>query len=92
AVRDLRAAGRHVAQVQLRTLNPLPANLDQVLHRYRRVIAPEVNLGQLALVLRAKYLVDVRTFSKVRGQPLPVGELTQYLAGHLDEIEQEARR
>ncbi|PAU44403.1 2-oxoacid:acceptor oxidoreductase subunit alpha, partial [Streptomyces albireticuli] len=58
AVRRLRAAGRSVAQAHLRHLNPFPKNLGEVLKRYDKVIVPEMNLGQLATLLRAKYLVD----------------------------------
>ena len=66
ACRRVRMAGENVAQVHLRHLNPLPANLGDVLRSYRRVVLPEMNLGQLALLLRAHYLVDIRSYTKVR--------------------------
>ena len=59
AARSVRNAGAAVAQAHLRHLNPFPANTGEVLRRYDRVLVPEMNLGQLALLLRAKYLVDV---------------------------------
>ncbi|RLP11953.1 2-oxoacid:acceptor oxidoreductase subunit alpha [Propionibacterium australiense] len=86
AVQRLREAGTRIAHVQLRALNPLPANLGPVLRRYARVVVPEMNLGQFATVLRARYLVDVRGYNRVRGFPLNVDELTAHLAGQIDEL------
>ena len=79
-VRRLRREGRSVAQVHLRHLNPFPGDLGEVLARYDTVLVPEMNLGygfggQLAMLLRAKYLVDVVSFSKVRGQPFGAQEM-----------------
>jgi 2-oxoglutarate ferredoxin oxidoreductase subunit alpha len=75
AARRVRRAGHPVAHLHLRHLNPLPANLGQVLSRYARVIVPELNLGQLALLLRAKYLVDAISYTKVAGLPFGAEEL-----------------
>jgi 2-oxoglutarate ferredoxin oxidoreductase subunit alpha len=75
AVRRVRAAGHQVAQAHFRHLNPLPANTGEVLRRYDKVLLPEMNLGQLALLLRAKYLVDVIGYNKVRGLPFKADEL-----------------
>jgi 2-oxoglutarate ferredoxin oxidoreductase subunit alpha len=75
AVRRARVAGHHVAQAHFRHLNPLPANTGEVLRRYEKVLLPEMNLGQLALLLRAKYLVDVIGYNKVRGLPFKADEL-----------------
>ncbi|HSJ62013.1 MAG TPA: 2-oxoacid:acceptor oxidoreductase subunit alpha [Jiangellaceae bacterium] len=75
AVRRARAAGHDVAQAHFRHLNPLPANTGEVLRRYEKVLLPEMNLGQLALLLRAKYLVDVIGYNKVRGLPFKADEL-----------------
>src|SRR4051794_24804451 len=69
ACRRIRAAGGAIAQAHLRHLNPFPADLGAVLRRYDRVIVPEMNLGQLALLLRARYLVDVVGYNQVRGLP-----------------------
>lgn len=87
AVRRVRELGRPIAQIHLRHLNPLPANLGEMLHRADRVIVPEVNLGQLSTLLRAKYLVDAQSWSRVRGQPLSVTELTEALLAEVEEAD-----
>jgi 2-oxoglutarate/2-oxoacid ferredoxin oxidoreductase subunit alpha len=69
-VRRVRESGRGVAQLHLRHLNPLPRDLGEILHRYDRVLVPEMNLGQLSLLLRARYLVDAVGLNVVRGLPL----------------------
>ena len=56
-------------------LNPFPANLGEVLRRYPRVVVPELNLGQLSRLIRAEYLVDARSVTKVQGLPFTAGEL-----------------
>jgi 2-oxoglutarate/2-oxoacid ferredoxin oxidoreductase subunit alpha len=75
AVRRVRKAGGHVAQAHLRYLNPFPANLGEVLRSYDKVVVPEINLGQLALLLRGKYLVDVIGYNRMRGLPFKAEEL-----------------
>jgi len=75
AMGRLRARGRRVAKIHLRHLNPFPRNLGDVLRRYPHVMCPEMNLGQLSRLLRAEYLVDVRSVTKVRGVPFTAGEL-----------------
>jgi 2-oxoglutarate/2-oxoacid ferredoxin oxidoreductase subunit alpha len=72
-----RLSGHKVASTQLRHLNPLPSNTGEVLAAYDRVLVPEMNSGQLAQVLRARYLVDVESLTKVQGQPLFSGEIEQ---------------
>ncbi len=79
-VRLARSAGHRVACAHLRHLNPLPANTGDVLRSFDRVLVPEMNTGQLAQVLRAKFLVDVESFCKVQGQPLFAGEIEQQIA------------
>jgi len=74
-VRRTRKAGHRIAQAHLRHLNPFPANLGDVLKAYDRVILPEMNLGQMRTLLRAKYLVDVEGYNKVRGMPFGAAEL-----------------
>jgi 2-oxoglutarate ferredoxin oxidoreductase subunit alpha len=74
-VRRVRKAGYHVAQAHLRHLNPFPSNLGEVLKGYDKVLVPEMNLGQLSLLLRAKYLVDAVGYNHVRGLPLKATEL-----------------
>jgi 2-oxoglutarate ferredoxin oxidoreductase subunit alpha len=75
AVRQVRATGQAVAQAHLRHLNPFPSDLGDVLKRYDSVLVPEMNLGQLSMLLRAKYLVDVVGYNHVRGLPLRAAEL-----------------
>ena len=82
--RRVRLAGRKVATAHLRWVNPLPANLGDVLRRYERVIVPEMNLGQLAMVLRARYLVDIVSYSRVRGLPISPGEFEPDLLAFID--------
>ena len=75
AVRRVRNAGGSIAQAHLRHLSPFPANLGEVLAAYDKVLVPEINLGQLALVLRGRYLVDVISYNRVRGLPFRAAEL-----------------
>ncbi len=76
AVRRVRLGGGSVAQAHLRHLSPFPVNLGDVLKRYDRVLVPEINLGQLALILRGRYLVDVISYNRVRGLPFRAAELS----------------
>ncbi len=75
AVRELQAAGHAVTQVHLRHLNPLPPDLGGILRRYRHVLVPEMNLGQLVRLIRAEYLVDAIGFNKIQGRPFKVSEI-----------------
>jgi 2-oxoglutarate/2-oxoacid ferredoxin oxidoreductase subunit alpha len=79
AVRRVRQAGGSVAQAHLRHLSPFPANLGDVLNSYERVLVPEINLGQLALLLRGRYLVDVISYNRVRGLPFRASELVDVI-------------
>ncbi|HYV15557.1 MAG TPA: 2-oxoacid:acceptor oxidoreductase subunit alpha [Conexibacter sp.] len=83
AARRIRARGIPIAYAHLRHLQPLPANLGDVLRAFPRVLVPEMNSGQLAQLLRAEYLVDVRSHCKVTGQPLFAAELEQAILEHL---------
>jgi len=74
-VRRARREGVRVAQAHLQYLNPLPRNTGDVLRRYEKVLIPEMNLGQLAMLLRAEFLVDAVSYTKVRGRPLAASEL-----------------
>jgi 2-oxoglutarate ferredoxin oxidoreductase subunit alpha len=80
AVRELQSLGQSVSAVNLRYLNPLPPDLGDILKRFRAVAVPEVNLGQLSLVLRARYLVPAVGINKIKGQPFRVQELRESLA------------
>jgi 2-oxoglutarate ferredoxin oxidoreductase subunit alpha len=81
ACRKVRRQGSQVAHAHLRHLNPFPSNLGEVLRRYDKVLIPEMNLGQLALLIRAKYLVDAVGYNKVRGLPFTSAELTDVING-----------
>jgi 2-oxoglutarate ferredoxin oxidoreductase subunit alpha len=82
AVRRVRSAGDAVACAHLRHLSPFPANLGDVLRSYEKVVVPEINLGQLALLLRGHYLADVISYNRVRGLPFRAAEL----AGVIQEV------
>lgn len=83
AVRQAQAQGLSVAHCHLRWLNPFPADLGDVLRRYRKVLVPELNMGQLRLLLRGKYLVDAEGFNKVKGKPFTVSELVDRIKSTL---------
>ncbi len=80
----VRAQGRTVAQANLTHLNPFPANLGEVLARYPKVLVPELNLGQLVRLLRAEFLVDAKSFTKVKGLPFRTDELAAAITATLD--------
>ncbi|WP_441957085.1 2-oxoacid:acceptor oxidoreductase subunit alpha [Mycolicibacterium houstonense] len=84
ACRRARRKGIKVAQAHLRHLNPFPANLGEVLRRYPKVVVPEMNLGQLALLLRGKYLVDVQSVTKVEGMAFLADEVENIIDAALD--------
>lgn len=82
-----RRTGVRVAQAHLRHLNPFPANLGEVLRSYDRVLVPEMNLGQLAMLLRSKYLVDVQGINQVRGMPFKSTELVVAITEAIQELD-----
>ncbi len=77
AAEQVRSSGRSISVAHLRYLNPLPPNIEEVLGRFKKVLVPELNLGQLAMILRARFLVDAISFPKVQGRPFQVGELVE---------------
>ena len=79
-----RAKGRRIGHVHLRHLNPLPTNLGEVIKRYKKVLVPEMNMGQLVMVLRAKYLVDAQGYNKIQGKPFKQSEIEQKIEEMLD--------
>ena len=83
AVERLQAEGHAVGQIHLRHLNPLPKNLGELMKQFEHVIVPELNLGQLSLVLRATYLVDVKSISKVKGRMFLISELVESIKEYL---------
>ena len=84
AVRRLRKSGIPIAQAHLRHLNPFPRNLGEALRRYDKVVVPEMNLGQLATLLRAKYLVDAHSYNQVNGMPFKASQLATALQEAID--------
>ncbi|MFE8942479.1 2-oxoacid:acceptor oxidoreductase subunit alpha [Streptomyces sp. NPDC007856] len=85
AVRRLRRSGEAIAQAHLRHLNPFPRNLGEVLKRYDKVVIPEMNLGQLAILIRAKYLVDAHSYTQVNGMPFKAQQLAAALKEAIDD-------
>ncbi|MBL8985239.1 MAG: 2-oxoacid:acceptor oxidoreductase subunit alpha [Gemmatimonadetes bacterium] len=84
AVRALRAEGHRVSQIHIRYLKPFPRNLGDLLKRFRRIVVPEMNNGQLVTVLRAEYLVPAERLAKVTGKPFKISELVAALRGRLE--------
>ena len=89
STRRLRQTGRNVATAHLRHLNPMPANLGEVLRAYDKVVVPEMNLGQLASVLQSRYLVEISSYSRVRGLPISLSELEVDLIAEIDAFQEE---
>ena len=79
ACRRVRLEGAPVAHAHLRHLNPFPANLGRILEQYDRVLIPEMNLGQLSMLVRARYLVDAVGYNQVRGLPFKAAELADVI-------------
>jgi 2-oxoglutarate ferredoxin oxidoreductase subunit alpha len=85
--RRVRKAGFNVAQVHLRHLNPFPKDLGEILRRYDKVLCPEMNLGQLSLLLRGKYLVDAIGYNQVNGMPIKAAALAEVIGGLVADAE-----
>jgi 2-oxoglutarate/2-oxoacid ferredoxin oxidoreductase subunit alpha len=77
AARRVRLAGGKVATLHLRHLNPMPQNLGEILHRYDKILIPELNTGQLRKVIRAEFLVDAKGLNKIAGEPFKISEITE---------------
>jgi len=88
--RRVRAKGHHVATAHIRNLNPMPANLGEVLRAYDTVLVPEMNLGQLALLLRGKFLIDAKSYTKVSGLPFKAEELQDVFFDYIIGLEAHA--
>lgn len=86
AVQNIRRSGRKVAWTHLTHLNPMPSNLGDILRAYERVIVPEMNTGQLCTIVRAQFLVDARSISKVRGVPFTSAELEAHITRALEDL------
>jgi 2-oxoglutarate ferredoxin oxidoreductase subunit alpha len=86
AVQRTRRAGTKLAWIHLTHLNPLPKNLGELLRRFPKIIVPELNLGQLCRLVRAEYLVDAQSISKVQGLPFTAIEIETAIAAAVDEV------
>jgi 2-oxoglutarate ferredoxin oxidoreductase subunit alpha len=84
ALNAQREKGRKVGHVHLRYLNPLPRDLGDIVSRYKKVLVPEMNMGQLLMILRAKYLVDAQGYNKIQGKPFKTSEIEQKIEQMLD--------
>jgi 2-oxoglutarate ferredoxin oxidoreductase subunit alpha len=84
AVENAQTQGKSVAAAHLRYLNPFPSNLGQVLRNYRQVLVPELNAGQLRLLVRAEYLVDALGLNKISGQPFRTDEVERHILALLN--------
>jgi len=84
AVRRVRASGRSVAHAHMHYLNPFPRNTGEVVRAYEKVLVPELNLGQLRMLLRAQFLVDAIGYNKVRGRPFRAAELEDAITALVD--------
>src|SRR5690606_22844954 len=87
AVRRVRKAGGRVAQTHLRHVNPFPKDLGEILARYDKVLVPEMNLGQLSLLLRAEFLVDTVGYNQVNGMPIKAADLAEVVASLVSEVD-----
>jgi 2-oxoglutarate ferredoxin oxidoreductase subunit alpha len=78
------STGKKIGHVQLRWLNPMPNDLGDIFKRFKRVLVPELNLGQLVKLIRARYLIDARPFNKIQGQPFKESEIVQAIKQQLE--------
>jgi 2-oxoglutarate ferredoxin oxidoreductase subunit alpha len=84
AMKPMREKGHRIGHVHLRYLNPLPRNLGEILKRYKKVLVPEMNMGQLSMILRAKFLVDAESYGKIQGKPFKQSEIEAKIEELLD--------
>jgi 2-oxoglutarate/2-oxoacid ferredoxin oxidoreductase subunit alpha len=84
AMNAQREKGRKIGHVHLRHLNPFPRNLGDVLKRYKKILVPEMNMGQLVMILRAKFLVDAQSYGKIQGKPFKQSEIEDKIEELLD--------
>jgi 2-oxoglutarate ferredoxin oxidoreductase subunit alpha len=83
-VARMRELGHKIGHVQLRHLNPFPRDLGEIMRRYKRVLVPELNLGQLVKMIRAKYLIDARSYPKIQGKPFKESEIVEAIKAQLE--------
>ena len=86
AVESAQALGHNVSHIHLRYLNPLPKNLGDILLKYQRILIPELNLGQLSMMVRSKFLIDIASFNKVHGKPFNSNDILNKIKEILKEI------
>ncbi|MAG95031.1 MAG: 2-oxoglutarate ferredoxin oxidoreductase subunit alpha [Planctomycetaceae bacterium] len=84
-VQQAQREGKSVALAHVQYLNPFPSNLGEVITRYKKVLVPELNNGQLSLLLRAEYLVDAVSYNKVHGKPFLIGEIVDQIDSLLED-------
>jgi 2-oxoglutarate/2-oxoacid ferredoxin oxidoreductase subunit alpha len=84
AMKPMREKGHRIGHVHLRYLNPLPRNLGDILKRYKKILVPEMNMGQLSMMLRAKFLVDAESYGKIQGKPFKQSEIEAKIEELLD--------
>ena len=84
SVRQLRSKGHKISHAHLRYLNPMPRNLEEVLTSFKKVLVPELNLGQLATLLRSEFLLPVESYTKIQGQPFQIAELEARILKELE--------
>jgi 2-oxoglutarate/2-oxoacid ferredoxin oxidoreductase subunit alpha len=84
AMNAQREKGRKIGHVHLRHLNPFPRNLGEIMKHYKKILVPEMNMGQLVMILRAKYLVDAQSYGKIQGKPFKQSEIEDKIEELLD--------
>ncbi|MFQ6611310.1 MAG: 2-oxoglutarate ferredoxin oxidoreductase subunit alpha, partial [Fidelibacterota bacterium] len=84
AVTHARNEGKSVSHVHLRYINPFPKNLGELLLKFKKVLIPELNLGQLATIIRAKYLIDTVSFNKLQGKPFKTAEIYERIITEIE--------
>jgi 2-oxoglutarate/2-oxoacid ferredoxin oxidoreductase subunit alpha len=80
----MRERGHKIGHVQLRHLNPFPRDFGDILKRYDRVLVPELNLGQLVKLIRARYLIDAKSYPKIQGKPFKESEIVEAIRAQLE--------
>jgi 2-oxoglutarate ferredoxin oxidoreductase subunit alpha len=84
AVAGMRTRGHRIGHVHLRHMNPFPNDLGDIIKRFRKVLVPELNMGQLAMLLRARYVIDVHSYTKIQGKPFQEIEIRDAIGAQLE--------
>ena len=88
AMEVVQAAGKKVAMINIRYLNPLPKNLGEILRSFKKVVVVELNLGHLNMIIRSKFMIDTSFLGRVTGQPIPVTEMIEFINKELDSLKE----